>query len=230
MMSPLFALGNLPIRVKVIFVMGMSLLLVLSINSGRYLTKLNLNELLGLALYEVFFGLTLAFGIYTAFAALSFGGRVLDFQMGFGIANLVDPVTKNQEPLLGTVLSLMGVLIFFLVDGHHILFKGIGYSIKYFPPGVMLHDMPFSEIISQFGVVFLYGIAIVAPAVFVIFLLDVALAIAARTMPQVNMFIVSIPLKIFIGLSMLAITINYISSLLNKVYQSIFVYWQGVLS
>lgn len=75
---------------------------------------------------------------------------------------------------------------------------------------------------------FVYGLAVVAPVVAVLLMLDVGMAVAARTMPQVNMFIVGFPLKIFMGLLVLALSLNYMGPLLEKIYASIFLYWQRV--
>ena len=171
----------------------------------------------------------LAFGVFTAFASFNFGGRILDYQMGFGVANLIDPVTHSQEPLLGTMLNIMAVMVFYLVDGHHMLIRGLLYSFETFPPGTMISHLPVVEVTKQFGSIFTYGLGLVAPVIFAIFLLDVALAIAARTMPQVNMFIVSIPLKIFVGLTVLALSISHLAPVLTKIYLSIFQYWESIL-
>src|SRR6185436_21069088 len=121
------------------------------------------------------------FGVFTAFAALLFGGRLLDIQIGFGIANVFDPVTRTQGPLVGTALNLMAIAVFFAIDGHHMLIRGLAYSLAQFPPGRPLSELNGAAVVAQFGVVFAYGLMIVAPAVIVLLLLDVGLAIAART-------------------------------------------------
>lgn len=177
---------------------------------------------------ELILGMILAFGLFTAFGAFLFGGRIIDFQMGFGVANLIDPATQSQAPMLGTVLNLMAVMTFFLLDGHHLLIRGLVYSLQKIPPGSSLHEVDVQAIIAQFGVMFVYGLAVVAPVVAVLLMLDVGMAVAARTMPQVNMFIVGFPLKIFMGLLVLALSLNYMGPLLEKIYASIFIYWQRV--
>ena len=229
LLTPLFSIGSIPVRIRVFLTVALSLMFVLMLKDQNIFRSISVNELLEIVVYEAVFGLMLAFGVFAAFATFNFGGRMLDYQMGFGVANLVDPVTHNQEPLLGTMLNMMAVMVFFLVDGHHLLIKGLLYSFEVFPPGTMISYMPINEIIKQFGAIFTFGLGMVAPVVFVLFLLDVALAVAARTMPQVNMFIISIPMKIFIGLSVLAISIAYLAPILTKIYMSIFQYWQSLL-
>lgn len=230
LLTPLFSLGNLPVRIRVMLTMALSLMFVLVLQKHQVFSHITVNRIFEIVTYEAFFGLLLAFGIFTAFASFNFGGRILDFQMGFGVANLIDPVTHNQDPLLGTMLNMMAVMVFYLVDGHHMLIRGLLYTFETFPPGTMLTHLPVAEVTKQFGAIFTFGLGLVSPVVFVIFLIDVSLAVAARTMPQVNMFIISIPIKIFVGLSVLAISISHIAPVLTKIYMSIFQYWQTLLS
>jgi len=230
LMSPLFAFGNVPVNFRVLLLMGFALVIVLGLRAQTVVSPQGLGDLVSMAVHELLIGGLFAFGILAAFSAFLLGGRILDFQMGFGVATLIDPVTHNQNPLIGTILNFMAVMAFFMINGHHMLLRGLAYSLEKLPPGVPLSDINVSALIAQFGVMFVYGLAIVAPAFAAILLIDVGMAFVARTMPQINMFIVGIPLKIFVGLTVLAISLNYISPLLDKVYASIFRYWEQVVS
>jgi flagellar biosynthetic protein FliR len=229
LLTPLFAITQVPIRVRVLFILALSLILVTGLDLDLVETPASLAELMRAMINELMVGAALAFGIFMAFGAFLFGGRILDFQMGFGVANLIDPATHTQAPLLGTVLSLMAVMTFYLLDGHHLLIRGLAYSLEKIPPGSGLRAIEPQTLIAQFGVMFVYGLAVVAPAVAVLLLVDVGMAVAARTMPQVNMFIVGFPLKIFLGLMVLALSLNYMGPLLEKIYTSIFIYWQRLI-
>jgi len=228
--SPLFALAKIPVQFRVLFVLALALIIVLGLNAKPVVMPTGMGELMSMAVQELLIGGMFAFGVFAAFGAFLFGGRVLDFQMGFGVANLIDPATNTQSPLIGTMLNLMAVMAFFMINGHHMILRGFAYSLDKIPPGVPMGEVNLSALVTQFGVMFIYGMAIVAPAVISLLLIDVGMAVAARTMPQVNMFIVGIPLKIFVGLSVLAISINYMSPLLEKIYASIFSFWQRVLA
>ncbi|MEW8691989.1 MAG: flagellar biosynthetic protein FliR [Candidatus Thiodiazotropha endolucinida] len=228
LLTPLFAITRVPARVRVLFVLALSAVLTAGIGVVPIEPPATLSGLMHAMVNELILGMILAFGLFTAFGAFLFGGRIIDFQMGFGVANLIDPATQSQAPMLGTVLNLMAVMTFFLLDGHHLLIRGLVYSLQKIPPGSSLHEVDVQAIIAQFGVMFVYGLAVVAPVVAVLLMLDVGMAVAARTMPQVNMFIVGFPLKIFMGLLVLALSLNYMGPLLEKIYASIFVYWQRV--
>lgn len=226
LLTPLFAVARVPIQVRLLFILSLSLVLVASLQVNPIETQGGFSDLLQASLHEALLGALLAFGLFAAFGSFLFGGRILDFQMGFGVANLIDPGTNTQSPLIGSVLNLMAVMTFFLLNGHHMMLRGLAYSLEKIPPGSGLLQMNMEAIVSMFGLMFIFGIGIVMPAITTLLLLDVGMAFMARTMPQVNIFIVGLPLKIFVGLSVLALSLKYMGLLLNRVYESIFRYWQ----
>ena len=229
LMSPLFAMGRVPVKFRLILLISLSLLLVSLGAASDMPDAYTLGMLTQLMLAELVLGGMLAFGIFTAFAAFQFGGRVIDLQMGFGVAGLVDPSTNTQSPLIGTSLNLMGVIAFFLLDGHHLVLQGLALSVEAIPPGSTLVLPDGQAVLAQFGVMFSLGFALVAPVIITLLLIDVAMAVGARTMPQVNMFIMSFPVKIFVGLTVLAVSINYMGGMLERIYTSIFDFWSAVI-
>jgi flagellar biosynthesis protein FliR len=230
LLTPLFAAAKVPNRVRVLLLIALALVLVSSMKVAPVEVPTNVAGLVQAALQEALLGALLAFGLFTAFGAFLFGGRILDFQMGFGVANLIDPVTNTQSPLIGSVLNLMAVVTFFLLNGHHLMIRGLAFSLEKIPPGSALVKMDISAIAAQFGLMFVFGVTLMAPAIITLLLLDVGMAFMARTMPQVNIFIVGLPLKIFVGLSVLALSLNYFGPLLNRVFESIFRYWQAIIN
>ena len=229
LLSPLFAAAGIPVMFRVLFVTGLGLVLVLALDIEPAQSPRSIGTLVQAMAFELVLGALFAFGVFAAFGAFLFGGRILDFQMGFGVANIIDPATNLQSPLIGTLLSMMAVATFFLLDGHHLIIRGIAFSLERIPPGSAPGAISLPAIVAQFGVMFTYGLALVAPAVITLLLLDAGMAIAARTMPQVNMFIVGLPLKIFVGLSVLAVSLNYMAPILKRIFESIFRFWNDVL-
>ena len=76
---------------------------------------------------------------------------------------------------------------------------------------------------------FTLGLMLVAPAVFAVLLLDIGFALVARTMPQMNVFIIAIPFKVAVGLLVLALSMRYISAATDKAFESVFRYWTNLL-
>jgi len=212
-----------------LFILVMAYFLASANTEANPTLPTRLGLLLASGITELVVGGLMAFGIFTAFSVFQVGGRVLDMQMGFGVANMIDPATNTQAPMLGTILELFAVMMFFAVDGHLLMIKGIAYSLQMVPPGSAFSSLNFSALIKQFGLMFIYGVAVVAAPLFGILLLDIGLGVVARTMPQVNIFIVSLPLKIFVGLILLAVSMSYMPPLLVKIFESIFQFWEEAM-
>jgi flagellar biosynthetic protein FliR len=229
LLAPVFGSIQVPPQVRALFVLALAALMVTGMQVTALPVSLSLAGLITAALSELLIGGLFAFGLFTAFGAFLFAGRILDLQMGFGVASLIDPSSRAQAPLLGTFLNLLAIVVFFAIDGHHMVLRGVAFSLQYIPPGAFVLDVNAAALVAQFGSMFVYAVMIVAPALFSILLLDIGMAVMARTMPQVNVFIVAIPLKIFVGLVVLAISLNYMMPLMQNIFESIFAYWERVI-
>jgi flagellar biosynthetic protein FliR len=228
-LTPLFALGGLPGRIRLLFVLIMSVSLVSALAIPPPAALHSLGGLVIAAVGELLFGALLAFGLFAVFATFQLAGRMIDLQMGFGVASLIDPATRAQAPLLGTLLNLIAVAVFFAVDGHLMLIRGLAFSIEHLPPGVSFAAIDTGSVVAQFGGMFVYALALAAPVLIVLFLVDVAMAVMARTMPQLNVFIVSMPLKIMVGLLVLIVSIRFMGPLMARIFEQLFFYWQGLM-
>lgn len=229
-MAPVFGAVNIPVRIRIFLTLALAATLAGQIDMQAIAIAPTAGGLIGAAMVELVVGMALAFGLFAAFGAFLFGGRILDIQIGFGVASLIDPATRSQAPLLGTALNLLAVVVFFAVDGHHMIIRALAWSLERLPPGRSLGELEATAVSAQFGVMFAYGLLIVAPAVFALLLLDVALAVMARTMPQMNIFIVAMPLKVVVGLLVLALSVRHMLPAMNRIFESVPVYWQRLLA
>jgi len=227
-LSPIWGVAGVPAPFRVLLVLALSGLLASATAARATALPTSLGGLLGAAASELVIGAVLAFGVFAAFAAFSLAGKVLDVQVGFGIGNVFDPVTHSQAPLLGTVLNLLAVVMFFAVDGHHMLLRGIAYSLEALPPGAMFTALPIDAVLRQFGAMFALAVTLAAPVMFCLLVVDVGLAVVSRNLPQMNVFIVAVPLKIFIGLAMLAASAAYLGPVVARVFASIFTFWEAL--
>ncbi len=228
-LTPVLGVSSIPARLRVLFVVGMAATLATGLSGAMSASSVTLANFITAAASEMVIGLALAFGLFTAFATFQLAGRIIDLQLGFGVAGLIDPTTRAQSPLLGFFLNLVAVMMFFSIDGHHVLIRGLAYSLEVVPPGTSLADLGAAVIVAQFGAMFLYAIAVAAPVVFIVLLIDVVLAVVSRTMPQVNVFVVGMPLKIFVGLVVLALSLQYLTPAFKRVFETLFTYWQTLL-
>jgi flagellar biosynthetic protein FliR len=231
LMTPVFSLIGLPVNVRVLLVLSLSVSLVSGLGAEVIAaTPTSAGAFAIAAGGEFVVGALMAFSLFAAFAAFQFAGRIMDVQLGFGVAALIDPATENQAPLLGTILNMAAVLTFFLVGGHHLLLRGLAFSLQQIPPGSTLAPLRVEPVIAQFGAMFIYAAVLAAPVMTVILLVDIAMAMMARTMPQMNVFIIGLPLKIFVGLVVLALSLGMIAPAFSLVFDGIFANWQALLA
>jgi flagellar biosynthetic protein FliR len=228
-MTPILDGFTVPVTVKALLVLALSAVLVTGSNLSIENVPVSGLALFSAAATELATGALLAFGIHTAFGAVAFAGKVLDIQMGFGMANVYDPVTRTQAPLLGSVLGTLAVMMFFVTESHHVMLRGIAFSLSQVPLGTLLQPVAPELVLRQFGLTYAFGLVFAAPVIFTLFLLELGLAIVSRNMPQMNIFIIAIPIKIMVGIAMLHLVARYMEGVFTRLFNTIFTFWAAVL-
>jgi flagellar biosynthetic protein FliR len=154
-------------------------------------------------------GGVMGLAVMVVFGALALAGQMIGIQMGFAIASVVDPATYQQVGVLAQVLNLMGLMLFLLFDGHLMLLHALFDSFHHVPLGLANPDVQAltGEMVKQGGVLFHVGLRIALPVACVVLLVNVGLATIARTVPQVNIFIIGFLITISLGLLIFAASI-----------------------
>ena len=176
---------------------------------------------------ELLIGILLGLVAYLFFAITQVAGSFVDMQMGFGIANVIDPLTGAQSPILGNFTFFIATLLFLAMDGHHYLLIGIMNSYEWVPLDNALFTRILQGGISSFfvqtlGTMFLLAFQLVAPLIAALFLVDVALGMLARSAPQFNVFVIGLPLKILVGYSVLIIMVPGFLFLFQHLFSRLF--------
>lgn len=167
-------------------------------------------------LAEVFVGALLGLGVHVVLAALALAGRLMDVQIGFAIGSVFDPVTRASSNVLGTMTGLLGVTLFFVSDAHLRLAQLISQSIDVFALGQLpaLNDP--MQLLFATSSMFVLGLALAAPVALALLLTDLAIGVASRNMPQVNVLILAIPVKVVVGYSVLALAVTGWAPLISQ--------------
>lgn len=230
--TPILYAFNVPATGRVLLVIGLAVGLALGMPlTESQVLSMTTGQLLTASVTELVLGATLGLGILAAFAAISLAGRTIDVQIGFGIAQVFDPVTQRQVPILTSAFDKLGVIVFFLVNGHHALLRGLAYSLERFPLGRPWSiDAAAPWIIKQVAGLFGLGFALAAPVVVCLLLVELALGVVARNLPQMNMFVIGIPIKILVGLAALSLWFGGAGDAMNRIYGSIYKTWDAVFA
>jgi len=174
---------------------------------------------------EMLLGATFSFGFIMAYGATQVAGRLLDVQMGFGVASVLSPTTQAPSPVVGSMFGMAFVAVFLALDGHHVLLQALSVSVRTIAPGQVVESIAWSGLLEHSSIVFVFGLALAAPVMFALLLADLALAVFARSMPQLNVFILSFALKIVLGLCGLALSIRVAERVLASLTGSVFGFW-----
>jgi flagellar biosynthesis protein FliR len=220
--APVFSYRGIPNRYKVAFgfFVTIAALPVVSATKPIVFNSFYFTLLIKEITIGVLMGFIAAMIIYT----VQVSGAFIDFQMGFAIANLVDPQTGAQVPVISQFKYLLTILFFVTIDGHHLLLDGMmkSFEVIKLDQLISLGNESFATfMITLFSTMFITAAQISLPIVGALFLIDVGLGIIAKTVPQVNVFVVGLPLKIFAGFILLLITIPVFFFLLQSIISNV---------
>lgn len=221
---PLFSYRTIPMPFKVGFSFFLAFIMFYTVDASPIVFDA---MYLFLIIKEVLVGLLIGLFAFIIVSALQVAGGFVDFQMGFAIANVMDPQTGAQSPLTGQYFYIIALLFLLSVNGHHLIIDGIFNSYNFIPIETFI---PFGNqsianlIIDTFNYMFMIAFQMAIPIVGTLFLVDIALGIIARTVPQLNVFVVGLPLKILVSffaiLIFLALYITVVENLFHFMFRA----------
>ncbi|WP_017753769.1 flagellar biosynthetic protein FliR [Calidifontibacillus oryziterrae] len=227
---PLFSYRNIPNVHKVGLAVFLSYLMFLTLD--RPIIAID-GTFFMLILKEALVGLLIGVIAFMILSAIQIAGGFIDFQMGFAIANVIDPQTGAQSPIIGQYLYTFALLLLLAVNGHHLLLDGIYYSYRFIPldePWIPLGSERLIEFVTRtFNSMFVIAFQMAIPIVGCLFLVDVALGITARTVPQLNIFVVGLPLKILVSFILLAIILPAFIILFQNLFESMIIAMRNLM-
>ncbi|MBC7342899.1 MAG: flagellar type III secretion system protein FliR [Clostridia bacterium] len=171
---------------------------------------------------EVLVGLALGWIASLTFNAIRVAGEMIDLQTGFSMAQLFDPQQGYQVSLLGQLMVVLGTLLYLAIGGHLVLLESLGASYNLIPPGGAGLAQADSAIVAKIFVgSFALGFRMAAPLLAVLAVTDIALSLVARTVPQLNVFILGFPLKAGVALVALELALPLLSVMMGQVFDQV---------
>jgi flagellar biosynthetic protein FliR len=223
-MMPLFSYRTIPAAHKIGLGFFLSWLIFYAIQPPTF--EINGVYFL-LIIKEALVGLLIGFTAYMILSAIQIAGGLIDFQMGFTIANVIDPQTGAQSPLMGQYLYTFGLLFLLSINGHYLLIDGIYNSYRFIPidqPWLPLgHSNLVVYFVRSFSSMFVVAFQMATPVVGSLFLVDVALGIVARTVPQMNIFVVGMPVKIVVSFLVIVVVMGVMLTLVSHLTETMLV-------
>lgn len=222
--SPFFGSEILLTKVKISLTF---VLAVISLPVVReiYLIEVPDHSLLVLSeiVQELLIGFLMGFIVFMIFASMQLAGQFIDLRMGFRIANVFDPLSGESSPIMGQFKNIIFTFVFLIINGHHVLLRGLHYSFEIIPPGeIALSNRLWQLIFRNSADMFIIAFQVALPVVATIFVVDLILGFLARSVPQMNIFIVGLPLKILMGFILMLLSFRIMVNFYVQVFDNVF--------
>ena len=174
---------------------------------------------------EATYGLALGLIAAFVFASVKYSGRIIERQMGLAMAQILDPLTGENTQALGALLEMIFILLFLSANGHHLFLLIISRSYEAFPAGSIPTISALTVgIIKAGSTLLMAGFKLSAPILATFLVLMVVLAVFARMLPEMNILFISLPLRVGLGLLMVAMFLPFINTFVAE-----FADWMGKL-
>ena len=217
---PVFSAPQIPTLVRlglgsVISFILWRLVPVVHMSTGLY-------DLILAAVSQLVIGILIGYIASLVFTGIQFAGELIDLMIGFAIANVINPQTQQNITVIGEFELAIATLVFLATDSHYFLIQGIAGSFTLAPlPYIGLDPSIAGNVALFFSQAFLVVFRIAAPVVVALFLTNIVLAFMARVAPQMNVFVVGLPIQVGVGLIMMAISIPLMATIGPDLFQSV---------
>lgn len=220
--APVFFPQGTPQIVKVMF-SGIMAFILLSAVDYSYVGEISGSfQLIAYSLSEFTTGLTFGFIVSLCFYCIRAGGSILDMQVGFAMMSMFDPSAQGNVTLIERLLYWLSLMAFFLVNGHHILIKTFVESFNIINLGQFILSQESAMLLVDIFIRFFeLGIRIAIPIMLIIILTDLTLGLVAKAVPQLNIMILGLPVKILLGLGALSLILPMIYDVLITAFDNI---------
>lgn len=229
MSAPLFSTYPIPQQVKIWFIALVSFILfpIISATTG-FDIPLSIPGLIVYLLREFAIGFVIGFVANFIFAAVQMGGEFVSMQIGLSMSQVLDPVSGNNLQIVSQFYMFITTMVFLGLNAHQWLFHALYQSYKTFPPGLDFVFTPtlVSQVLHMSAEMFAISISMILPIFCVMFVSEVLMGFMSKMMPQMNIFMVAIPLKVYVGfiliLMFLSPTVTYLINIIEQYLKNLF--------
>ena len=197
--NPIFGRQGVPNIMKVGLSLALALYAVFNLSMVQVINY-SIIEFIGAMLQGFIMGIVIGFIMQMFLSVFQLGGQFIDMQMGLSMASMYDPATKANVTVTGNILTSMYVLIFFVSNAHLALFSVVIQSFQVVPLGLgSVSDRVGVYIIELMYYIFIYALQVAIPIIVTELISEFAVGILMRLVPNINVFVINIQIKVMIG-------------------------------
>jgi len=218
--APILSSTSLPMRVKIVLSVLIAYILLPVVNFSYFKPTMEIGIVFFLILKETAIGLIAGFILTLIIEGIRIAGEVMGVQMGFGIVNVMDPAAQQELSMVAVMAFVIGIMIFLAIDGHLYLIKMIGLSFDILPVNTMKVTDNLLKLITQdMNKMFRLGMILALPVICVLLLITSTIGILSRALPKIQVFLLSFPLRILVGILTFAIGMPLFLKMLLKFFK-----------
>ncbi|MCB1052352.1 MAG: flagellar biosynthetic protein FliR [Acidobacteria bacterium] len=167
------------------------------------------NQWVWVILLEASIGAAIGLAASFVFEVVAFAGNLIDYQVGFGFINVVDPLFGTNVSILSFFYSLLASIVFLLVNAHHILIETVYRSYELLPiAGFQMSSFSLELLVRETSNIFDLGFRLAAPITLIMVILDFSFGMLGKTVPQFQILVIGFPLKVGFGLVALGLALK----------------------
>jgi flagellar biosynthetic protein FliR len=215
--APLISYQGIPNSVRIVFAIIMTTVVYSIVSTEIVIPALNVGWLAFYIIVETLVGLGFGYAARMILIGIQSAGQFIDFQIGFSMGTVYDPMSGNRASVFGRLYYWLAAVIAFTLNLHHELIFGIVHSFTVLPIGVASIEPAGYE----FGVelvthVFAVAFQIAIPIILIALLTDLVLGLVSRTVPQINVLILGLPIKTFVGILIIFVLMGVILTTIGE--------------
>jgi flagellar biosynthetic protein FliR len=185
-----------------------------------------------LAMKEIIVGSIIGFCINMIFVAIQIAGHLISIQMALTVSDILDPVTRTQTPVIGQFYLFTAMIAFLFINGEQYLFSSVlnSYSVIPIDTNFVLQGAIVDKVIFFSSQIFGIAFSVIMPVYAVLLIMEVALGFTSKMMPQLNIFMLGMPFKIYVGIALMAIFISKTYSFMAITIQNLLINVNGMFT
>lgn len=230
MAAPIFSTGMVPMKIRLIVAVAISIAVFPSLTPAAAIDPLSLDMVMRV-IQQILIGISLGFVMQFIFAAVVNGGQIIGMQMGLGFAQMMDPQTGVNVPVVSQFYNIIAVLLFLALNGHLVLVQILGESFKLLPvDGAGLSMAGIEAMVFFSSWMFSGALIMVLPAVVALLMINMVMGVMTRATPQMNIFAVGFSITITAGFVVIMLTLSTALPQLAMLFNEGFMFMRDMLS
>lgn len=217
--DPLLGHRTIPIRVRIGFAFLLAVVVAPTLPAPP---PVELASAMGfmVAVQQILIGIAIGFSMRILMGAVEMAGSIVGLSMGLGFATFFDPQNSAQVPVVAQFMGLIGILIFFAINGHLMVITALVESFRVLPiSAAPLAAGGFHALALAGGQIFVIGVVMSLPVLTALLIVNVGMGVMSRAAPQLNLFAVGFPITLFAGFVVLLMALPYLAPHFVRMYE-----------